>query len=160
MKTILFICTGNTCRSSMAQGLFNEMVKRDTALRGIYSAASAGTDAWDGDFASEHSIRVLSEKYGIDIGLHRSRQVTLRHIEEAFLVLTMTAAHRRALLSLYPQAADKTFTLKEYVDEKATGLDIPDPFGYPAEAYAQCASDLYRNIQKLLEKLKNEDFST
>lgn len=160
MKKILFVCTGNTCRSSMAEGIFNWTIEK-WGLLDRYSASSAGLSAFDGDCANEKSIKILKENYGIDIGKHKAKRVSENHIKEAYLILTMTSEHKDALMYMYPFAKDKTFTLKEYVkDDIATGgmcrdfsLDIGDPYGMSLEVYKSCAMVIIEEIEKLVKKL-------
>lgn len=105
---ILFVCTGNTCRSPMAEALFKN--KTDT-----YQVESAGIYAGKGERANKHTIEVLEEK-GISLS-HQSQAVTRRKLHWADLVLTMTTSHKQSLILQYPNGQEKYFTLKEYVDD-------------------------------------------
>jgi len=91
VRRLLFVCSGNTCRSPMAAALGQEMMARIQALRQV-DVASAGTSATDGTPASGNALKVMRES-GLDLGGHRSRLATPTVIEAADLVLTMTAAH-------------------------------------------------------------------
>lgn len=167
MKEILLVCTGNICRSSMAEGLLKAMVEADPLLSQYYTVSSAGTSAWDGDRASDHSVNVLKDKYGIDIRGHRARMLDSQMAENAFLILTMTRSHKDWIVSRFPEARQKVFTLKEYAYgrsvDKAGGTagdtDIGDPFGMPYKYYESCAKDISEALLKLLEKLKNGEIS-
>jgi protein-tyrosine-phosphatase len=115
MKRILFVCTGNTCRSPMAEA----MLKRMAQMRGITVAVrSAGVSTVDGLPVSKHALETLRERE-ID---HKgsSRAMTSEAVEWADLILTMTSGHKRGLLQWFPEAVDKTYTLKEYtnIDER------------------------------------------
>src|SRR3954451_958492 len=103
MKTILFVCTGNICRSPMAEGLFRHAVRG----RGDYRVLSAGVGAVDGQPDSDHAVRALKE-LGIDIGKHRSRHLTGELVQQADYIFGMTHSHVDAVTLLYPQAAEKT----------------------------------------------------
>ncbi|MCX7748880.1 MAG: low molecular weight protein arginine phosphatase [Clostridia bacterium] len=165
MKQILFVCTGNICRSSMAEGLFRKMIERDEKLKGKISTASAGTSAFDGEMASSNSVKVLRSEWGVDIRSHRSRAITKELIDKADLILTMTREHKRAIIRFYPDAKQKVFTLKEYVvegkvdenlEEYNFALDVADPYGMPEEVYRRCAFEIQDALQKLVMKLKRE----
>src|SRR4051812_28101392 len=108
MKTILFVCTGNICRSPMAEGLFRHMTKG----RG-YRVLSAGVGAIDGQPPSVHAVRALKE-LNIDISRQRSRMLTGDVVQQADYIFGMTHGHVDAITLLYPQAADKTFVLREF----------------------------------------------
>src|SRR5512140_2776363 len=109
MKTILFVCTGNVCRSPMAEGLFRQI----THGRPEYKVMSAGVGAVEGLPPSEFAVRALRE-LGIDISKQRSRMLTADLVNQADYIFGMTHSHVDAIIMLYPQAAEKTFLLREF----------------------------------------------
>ncbi len=147
---ILFVCTGNTCRSPMAENLFRTMIK--TEKLDIDEISSAGINAIPDQYASENAEEVMHEK-GIDIEPHRSQMLTIKLTEEYDLILTMTNSHKESILSTAPWLDRKAFTLKEYVG--LTG-DISDPFGGSIEVYRDSLNDIEDSLKKLIEKLKKE----
>jgi protein-tyrosine-phosphatase len=148
-KKILFVCTGNTCRSPMAAALFNRLA---TAGDAEYEALSAGLAAAEGSPATYNSQKAMEAYPGTDLSCHRSRRLSHADIEEAHLVLVMEKAHRQYILSLYPEAYQKVFTLKEYV--YGTDGDITDPYGSNEEEYRLCAEEISHAVEKLIEMLK------
>lgn len=167
MKHILFVCSGNTCRSSMAEGIFNSIIAADDELREHVTSSSAGIAAFGGDLASSNSIKVLKEEFGVDITFHRSRMVEYKMLQDADFILTMTREHKRVILSKYPGMINKIFTLKEFAldyrsdkntEEYNFAIDIADPFGMPVNFYKLCAEEIKEAIEKMIFKLKKSIF--
>jgi len=154
LTTVLFVCTGNTCRSPMAEALFNDLANK----KGLDSvrAVSAGLAAIEGNKATPQAIEVMKRR-GIDLSGHRARNVDASLVKEADLILTMTHRHKAILSSMYPEAASKIHVLKEYAQGgsvKGELVDILDPFGQPIEVYESCAHELEESLTKLIERLK------
>lgn len=160
---ILLVCTGNTCRSSMAEGIFKEQLKY--AGRDDFFVSSAGISAFEGDLANEKSIRVLKEA-GIDISLHRARQLTKDLIESSDLILTMTVAHKETINRIIVDSSamtegNKVHTLKEYAQlvsgEKVnrSNLDIADPYGMDYNVYKKTMREIETEIKKIIEKIQS-----
>src|ERR1700758_853243 len=137
-KTVLFVCTGNVCRSPMAEGLFGRMIAERPDLRVL----SAGVSTYPGQPPSAHAVEVLAEM-GVDISQHRSRPLSEKVIDEADWIIAMTRSHLDSIIYLFPRAAEKVYLLREF-EPGATSLDVADPIGMGLEAY-RAARDIIRN---------------
>lgn len=151
MKQILFVCTGNTCRSPMAAALFNRLAALELQGHG-YEAVSAGLSAMDGIPASRNAVAAMDNYPGADLSRHRSKLLKHDDIENASLILTMCRSHKQHILSMYPEAYQKVFTLKEYAYGAVS--DINDPFGGDESVYRKSADEIAQAVEKLVEKLK------
>lgn len=148
MTNILFVCTGNTCRSPMAEAIFKHLQKN-----GRFNVRSAGVFALDGQKISENAKKVLEEK-GIHVE-HSASKLTEEHIDWATYVFTMTKDHKNILCQFFPKAAEKTFTVSEFVVGKDEEIrDITDPFGSSVETYRKTREELEQLLQKLISKLE------
>jgi RpiB/LacA/LacB family sugar-phosphate isomerase len=153
MKTILFLCTGNVCRSPMAEGLFRHAIKS----RGEFRIVSAGLGAVDGEPPTNHSVQAMRE-IGIDISGQRSRALTAELVRSADLILGMTHSHTDTVALLYPSAAEKTFLLREFDETlEAYEKDISDPIGSPYHIYVECRDQIEQGIATLLKFMEQHD---
>jgi glycine hydroxymethyltransferase len=150
MKTILFICTGNICRSPMAEGLMRH------ALNGTnVRVLSAGVGAGHGQPPSGHSVRALQE-WGIDIGHQRSQPLTAELVAQADLILGMTQNHVEAVLMMYPEAAEKVHRLRDFDPQLDDyDRDICDPIGGSYEVYLACRDQIKAGIDTMLKTLES-----
>ncbi|GAA5476929.1 protein-arginine-phosphatase [Haloferula helveola] len=147
-KSVLFVCTGNTCRSPMAEGLFRKAVEE----RGDFEVASAGVAAYPGGRVSRETEDVLRSR-GISLEGFRSQPVSEGMIERSTHVFAMTDSHLQALLGMFPDHEDKFFLACEFAEipGKGIGCDVPDPIGQGPAAYADVAATLDVAIPKLIE---------
>lgn len=148
---LLFVCSGNTCRSPLAEALARQAI----AERGIpdIEVASAGSSAWDGAPASDGALLVGMER-GLDLGAHRSRQLTRDMVEEADLILAMSTHHRDAVASL--GGAGKVHLLTAYAARASEGEGVADPFGSDLEAYRATAEELDREVRRVIARYAEE----
>ena len=138
-KSVLFVCTGNTCRSPMAEGLFQKAVSE----REDFAVASAGVAAYPGSPLSEETRKILKGR-GVTLDGFESQPVSEELIDGATHVFAMTASHLQALISLFPEHEDKFYLACEFVEIPGQGLacDVPDPFGMGKRAYEEVAKTL------------------
>lgn len=146
-KTILFICTGNTCRSPMAEGIFNAEAEKE----GIpFRASSAGTYAYNNLPVSENSEKAMRE-IGLDISKHKSRQITRTMLSQADLILTMTEEHTEFLNTVASEHSKKIMTVAKYID---LDISVEDPYGNNLDEYIRCRNQLQKIIKLIIMKLK------
>ncbi|HEV8002833.1 MAG TPA: Sua5/YciO/YrdC/YwlC family protein [Planctomycetaceae bacterium] len=151
-EVFLFICTGNTCRSPLAEGLFRKMLadrlkcREDELADHGYMVVSAGITAEPGLPAAPESITVAA-RYGVDLRSHESQRVTQRLLEQADQIFTMTRGHRESILASFPHLGDRIELLAR------DGTEIPDPIGLGEEEYEQCRAAIDRNLKMILSTL-------
>ncbi len=148
--SILFVCTGNVCRSPMAAALFNAKA-HDLGDDQTYTAISAGTWALENQPASGHALTVMAER-ALDLTAHRGQTITREMLEQAAVVIVMTRSHRDALASEFPTVRFKIHLMSELIDRT---FDVADPYGGALAEYQDCAASLENLIDLGYEKIKS-----
>lgn len=151
---VLFVCSGNTCRSPMAEALLRHLL-RERGMPENMVVSSAGLAAVDGAPATEGARRALAA-HGLNLDGHRSQPVTDQVVESADLILAMETRHRSELERRYPDKKGVIFTLKEYAGETGQDLDVLDPFGSDDEHYQKTAAEIRQALERIVERWKNE----
>jgi protein arginine phosphatase len=151
MKTILFVCTGNICRSPLAAAL----LQRALAERGAQGidVSSAGTGAWDGAPVSEGAYLVGLEQ-GLDLSAHRARLLTHDLVEHSDVILTMARHHRARVDEL--GGAGHVFVLGEYAGRTGDGAEVSDPFGGDLNVYRDTCVELAALVATAVDRIVTE----
>lgn len=153
MIKVMFICTGNICRSAMAHAIMEKEIKERNKENEI-QVYSCGTFAEDGSYASVNAIEAM-EYYDINLKGHRATNIINSNIKEMDIILCATKDHKRMVFNLYPELKERTFTMKEFAELTDDGkeLDIKDPWGYSLQVFLECAREIKICIDKILEKI-------
>jgi protein-tyrosine-phosphatase/tRNA A37 threonylcarbamoyladenosine synthetase subunit TsaC/SUA5/YrdC len=155
--TVLLVCTGNTCRSPMAEALLRNMFTKRFASQLVDGqavpavAVSAGLSAFPGGAASPEALAVMKQR-GLSIVHHQSRAISDRLMMQADLVLTMTRSHRQAIVQRWPEMANRTHLLSH------NNGDVSDPFGGTEAVYSACADQIEKFLQTWVDQIEESWF--
>lgn len=153
-KKILFVCTGNSCRSVMAEGWMEHLLKEKG--RSDVQVLSAGTSPLPGSPPTRETVEVMAEE-GIDVSGHLSQALTREVVLHADAVFCMEDFHKEMVLMLVPQAASKVHLLKTFQSPvKQADPNIPDPIGRPKEVYEVCRRTIREALERVMKWLEEQ----
>jgi len=164
INTVLFVCTGNTCRSAMAEGIFKKMLKERAEDNTRLNIISAGIFALPGISPTSEAISVMFEQ-GIDISQYHAQELQEELIKKVDVILVMTNEHKEYIHKEFPFAQNKTFLLKKFTlnnksecnQNNEKDYEIIDPIGRKIEFYRIVARELKKNLEKILDKILEEN---
>ena len=154
MIKVLFICLGNICRSPLAQGIFEKMIK-DVGLEEKFIVDSAGTSNWHRGESPHHLSIQVAEQNGIDISRQRGRMVDLNDNNEFDYIITMDNSNKENLIHEFNFSPQKVIKMREF-DENFRGADVPDPYGHKVKTFEELYKLLENCIKNFITFLKDK----
>ncbi len=147
---IMFICTGNICRSAMAHRMLEKKIK--DLKKDSVEVYSCGVFASNGDYPTRQGIEVMKD-YGVNLQSHRATNIHDSNIDEMDIILCATTSHKNNVINMYPHLREKIFTMKEFADYNSNDLDIADPWGLSTKVYENCAKEIDDCINIIINKI-------
>ena len=141
MYNILFVCTGNICRSPIAEFLFKDLIIKNDLSHKL-NAKSAGLGAWNGLPAADFTLLVGKEN-GLDLESHRSQSINFNLIHESDLILGMAYQHKNEMQRMFPQYLSKIETIREFNISNVSSIDIDDPYGRNYKIYKRIFKETF-----------------
>lgn len=149
MIHVIFICTGNICRSAMADGYLKYRLKELGKEQDV-KVSSAGTHAKNGEASPEYAKRAIA-KYGANIKTHAATTLENAKMHSADYILVMTERHKTDVIAKYPELEGRIKLLGEYAKDKEYE-EIDDPWGYSFDVYENCAKEIVDSVEGFIEK--------
>lgn len=153
MYRVLFVCSGNTCRSPLAKALFDKVVNEDSELKGKVGAGSCGISTHFQETVQPNAV-TAGRKLGVDIADHRSNQFSPEYLKEFDVVIGMSKGHRDTITAHFPEFKDRVKTLYEFNTGDKDAKDVKDPYGCDQDTYDKIAGELNEQVRIAAEKIK------
>ena len=149
IKKILVVCTGNACRSPMAEGFLKKYLKTEEG----FVVLSAGMSATDGFMPTNEAVEVMSEN-DIDISFYRTKPFSKAFAQSADIILVMSGVHKDFILNMMPEAKDKVFLYNEFAGIKGGSEDIEDPIGQPLSTYKVVRDRIKQATEAIAKRIR------